>query len=148
MASKLGPSLELQGAIVAALTADTAVKALIGAPPRINPVQTTTWPGSYITIGEGQDVPDLAECIDGSEIYTDIHIWSRVDKSFADAKKISATIWDCLKHAALALTENRLLPIEGETQFLERVSEQKLRDPDGLTLHIIVTLRAITEPAA
>lgn len=148
MTSKLGPSLELQGAIVAALTADAAVKALIGTPPRINPAQTPTWPGSYITLGEGDAVPDLAECIDGREVFSDIHIWSRVDKSFADAKKISATIWDCLKNANLSLTENRLLPVEGDNQFVEWVSEQKLRDPDGQSLHIVLTLRSLTEPAA
>lgn len=141
MTSKLGPSLELQGAIVAALNADNAVKALIGTPPRINPAQTQTWPGSYITIGEGQDIPDLAECIDGSELFTDIHIWSRADKSFADAKKIAATIWDCLKNASLTLTENRFM-------LLERNSQQHLRDPDDVTLHVVLTLRALTEPAA
>lgn len=148
MTSKLGPSLELQIAVVTALTADTDVQSLIGNPPRINPSQTKTWPGSYIEIGEGQDVPDLAECIDGTEAYTDIHIWSREDRSFADAKKIAATVWDCLKSASISLTENKLLPVEGSDQFFERVSEQKLRDPDGTTLHIALTLRSLTEPAS
>lgn len=139
MAISIGPSLELQGAFVAALTASADVKSLIG--PRINPAQTTAWPGSYITIGEGQDVPDLAECIDGSELFTDIHIWSRADKSFADAKKIAATIWNCLSSAPLALSENRLL-------LLERGNTNYMRDPDGVTLHIVLTVRALTEPAA
>lgn len=141
MTSKLGPSLELQGAIVTALTADAAVKALIGTPPRINPAQSPTWTGSYIVIGEGQDVPDLAECIDGSELFSDIHIWSRKDSSFADAKKIAATIWDCLVNATLPLSENRLI-------VFERSSTNYLRDPDGVSLHIVLTLRALTEPAA
>ena len=139
MTSKLGPSLEIQAAIVAALSADAAVKTLIGTTPRINPVQSTTWPGSYIEIGEGQEIPDLAECIDGTEVFFDIHIWSRADRSFADAKKIAATIWDCLKSAAMTLTENRLLLIERETQ-------QHMRDSDGVTLHVVLSLRALTEP--
>jgi hypothetical protein len=152
--SKLGPSLELQGAIVTALSADAALKALIGVPPRINPPQSKDWPGSYIEIGEGQEVADLAECIDGSEVIFDIHIWSRgpnpgvIEASFADAKKIAATIWDCLKSANLVLTENRLLPLEADDQFIERSSQQHLRDPDGITKHIVLTLRAVTEPAA
>ena len=141
MTSKLGPSLELQGAIVTALTADTAVKALIGNPPRINPQQSKTWPGSYIKIGEGQEIPDLAECVDGTEVFFDIHIWSRADTSFADAKKIAATIWDCLSVASLTLTENRFL-------LIERSNQTHLRDPDGVTLHVVLTLRILTEPAA
>lgn len=139
MTSKLGPSLELQIAIVAVLNADADVKSLLGNPPRMNPVQTTTWPGSYITIGDGQDVPDLAECIDGSEIFTDIHIWSRADQSFSDAKKIAATIWAALNGTTIALTENRCL-------LLERESQQFMRDPDGITLHGVLTLRALCEP--
>jgi hypothetical protein len=41
----------------------------------------------------------------------------------------------------LALTENRLLEIE-------RAGARYLRDPDGKTLHGILTLKALTEPAA
>lgn len=141
MTSKLGPSLEMQAAITATLGADAAVKALLGATPRINPPQSTTWPGSYIEIGGGQEIPDLAECIDGTEVYFDIHIWSRVDRSFADAKKIAATIWDCLTNANLTLSENRLL-------LIERQNQQHMRDSDGVTLHVVLTLRALTEPAA
>lgn len=141
MTSRLGPSLELQTVIVPALTADVAVKGLIGDPPRINPAQSDVWPGSYIEIGEGQEIPDLAECIDGSEVYFDIHTWSRKDRSFSDAKKISATVWDCLSNASFAPTENRIL-------ILERSGQQHLRDPDGITLHVVLTLRAVMEPAA
>lgn len=141
MTSKLGPSLELQGAIVTVLSADSAVKALIGNPVRINPAQSTTWPGSYIEIGEGQEIADLAECVDGSEIFIDIHIWSRVDRSFADAKKIAATIWDALASATITLTENHFV-------LMEREAQQYLRDPDGVTLHVVLTIRALTEPAA
>lgn len=141
MTSKLGPSLELQGAYIAVLTADAPVKSLIGTPPRINPTQAPGWTLSYIMLGESQEVPDLAECIDGSEVFTDIHIWSRKDTSFADVKKIAATIWDALSNANLALVENRCL-------LIERDGAQYLRDPDGTTLHGILTVRAATEPAA
>lgn len=147
MTSKLGPSLEVQIAIVAALSADIAVKGLIGSPARINPPQAQTWPGSYIEIGDGHDVPDLAECIDGTEVFTNIHIWSREDRSFSDAKKIAATVWDCLKSASISLAESRILPVECDNQYFERVSEQRLRDPDGTTLHVVLTIRALTEPA-
>lgn len=139
MTVTLGPDLELQGAVVAVISADTDVKLLIGTPPRINPAQSEAWPGSYIEIGEGRNVPDLAECIDGSEVYLDIHVWSRKDTSFADAKKIAATIWAALRASTITLTENRLLTLLPEGQ-------QHMRDPDGQTLHVVLTLKALCEP--
>lgn len=141
MTVTLGPSYELQVAMVAALRSSADVKSLIGNPARINPAQSDSWPGDYIEIGEGQDVPDLADCVDGSEIYFDIHIWSRADTSFAAIKKIAATIWTCLSSASLSLTENSL-------QEIERAGARWLRDPDGKTLHGVLTIRALTEPAA
>lgn len=141
MSISLGPSLELQIALVGILSASADVKMLLGVPPRINPPQSDIWPGSYIEIGEGQNVPDLAECIDGSEIFTDIHVWSRVDRSFADCKRIAATVWKAVSGAQISLNENRFL-------LMERFSERYLRDPDGITLHCVLTLRALTEPAA
>lgn len=133
-----GPSLELQKAYVAILKNDADVVSLIST--RINPVQGTDWPGDYIEIGDGQDVPDLAECIDGSEIYHDIHIWTRGDSSFAKVNKIAANVWKAISAATITLTENQFKQVE-------RGSLNRLRDPNGVTLHGILTLRALTEPA-
>lgn len=136
-----GPDLELQIAIVAALKASTDVQTLVGNPARINPEQTEKWPGSYIVIGEGQNVPDPAECIEGSEIYLDIHVWSRADTSFADAKRIAATVLHVITNASLTLTQHKLVLIEDG-------GRQHLRDPDGVSMHVVLTVRALTEPAA
>lgn len=140
MTSKLGPSLELQTAILAVWAADADVKSLFGGIFRFyqDVPANPTFP--YVTAGEGQTVPDLAECIDGSEVFPDFHIWSR-GKGFNEAKTISATLWSVLSEATLSLTENRCL-------LIERESETHLRDPDGTTKHIVLTLRALTEPAA
>jgi hypothetical protein len=139
--SKLGPSLELQVAYVTAIKSSADVKALIGDPPRINPERSKEWPGSYIELGDGQDVPDLAECIDGSELFHDIHIWSRIGTNFADVNKIAANLWAAISGATISLTENKLLEIE-------RGNLQRFRDPDGISLHGVLTIRALTEPAA
>lgn len=138
MTAVQGPDLELQIALVAILNADADLEGLIG--DRINPPQSKEWPGSYIMLGDGQNVPDLAECIDGSEVFFDVHIWSRKDASFSDVNKIAANIWKALSGAAISLTENRCVD-------LIRGNMLKLRDPDGRTLHGVLTIRVLTEPA-
>src|SRR6185295_101580 len=92
-----------QKAIIAALNADTDVKSLLGSTPRIyqDVPSGATFP--YVTIGEGQRTPDLAECSDGSEIFPVLHIWSR-SSSFQEAKSISATIWQALSAASFSMT--------------------------------------------
>jgi Protein of unknown function (DUF3168) len=140
--SKLGPSLDLQTAIVALLGADTGVQTLLGNPPRINPPQNDVWPGSYIVIGEGQTIADVAECYDSSQVVFDIHVWSQVDASFADCKRIVATIWDCFLNTdwtAVDLAETAVATFSRER-------ETYMRDPDGTTLHGILTVIALTDP--
>lgn len=135
-----GPTLELQEAMVSVWRASADVKALIGSSPRINPIQTEDWPGSYIEIGDGQELPDEAECIEGSELYFDVHIWSRADGNFSDVNKIGTALWAAIKTATITLTENTFV-------LIERSSFRRLRDPDGVTLHGVLTLRALTETA-
>ncbi len=61
-----GPDLELQIAIVAVLRASADLKTLIGDPIRLYQSVPDGAAFPYITIGEGQCVPDVADCIDGS----------------------------------------------------------------------------------
>ena len=140
MTVTLGPDLELQGAIVTALSASADLKALLGNPIRVYQDVPDTAVFPYITIGESQVIPDLAECVDGSEVYPVIHIWSRAS-GFAEAKKISATIWAALAMATLSLSENRCLVFERD-----ELGDQIMRDPDGVTKHIASHYRAVLEP--
>lgn len=141
MTAPLGPSLELQGAIVTALKASTDLQSIIGSPIRLyqdvppNPV----FP--YITIGDDQNVPDLAQGLDGSEIYLTINVWSRAS-GYSECKKIGASIKACFPvDTGLSLSENRCL-------LIERRNEQHMMDQDTITAHGIYTFRALVEPAA
>jgi hypothetical protein len=140
MTVALGPDLELQGAIVTVLNASADLKTLLGNPIRLYQDVPDTAVFPYITIGESQVIPDLAECIDGSEVYPVIHIWSRAS-GFAEAKKISATIWAALAMATLSLSENRCLVFERD-----ELGDQIMRDNDGVTKHIASHYRAVMEP--
>ena len=136
-----GPDLQLQGAIVAKLKADTGLQALIGSPVRL--YQDVPAPAAltfpYVTIGEGQNVPDQVQCIDGSEIFLDLHVWSRAT-GFAECKRIAAIIESALNDAVLTLDDHRCVEIE-------RDGARYLRDQDLVTKHGVVTFRALTEPA-
>lgn len=143
MTAKVGPSLELQTAILAIWSADADVQSLLGDKPRFYQEVPSSPKFPYVTPGEAQTLPDLAECIDGREIYPAFHIWSR-SKGFTEAKSIAATLWAAIADvdpATLALTENKCLILDFESQ-------NDLRDPDGTTFHVVLTLRALMEPAA
>lgn len=137
-------SFEFQKAVVARLASDAALKALIGDPARIFddiPSDGSGRPKAafpYVSIGAAQDVPDLADEYDGSELFLDLHVWSRA-VGFGEAKRIASALTARLHEADLTITGHRVLLIErGEQRFL--------RDPDGLTRHAVLTIRALTEP--
>ena len=141
MTAPLGPSLELQGAVLAAIKASPTLKTLAGNPVRVfdNVPTDTAFP--YITIGPDQNVPDMVQGLDGSEIFFDVHVWSRTS-TFQECKTIGAAIKACFPlDGALSLTENRNL-------LIERRSEQHMIDQDNVTKRGIYTFRALVEPAA
>lgn len=133
-----GPDLELQGAIVTKLKADTALRALIGNPVRLYQDVPANPQFPYVIVGEGQNVPDLAECIDGSEIFNTIHVFSRAG-GYAEAKRIVATLDAALHDADLTLTDHRCITIQ-------RDGAQFFSESDGATAHGVVTYRALVEP--
>jgi hypothetical protein len=140
MSVTIGPDLELQGAIVAALSASADLKTLIGNPIRLyqDVPANPTFP--YITIGESQVIPDVADCIDGSEVFPVIHIWSRAS-GYAEAKKIAATIWAVLHTATFTMTQNRCVLFERD-----ELGDQIGAETDTVTKHIASHYRALCEP--
>ena len=138
MTDYIGPDLELQGAIVATLKASAPLQGLIGNPPRIyQDAPPDTWPGAYITLGPAQVIDDSVECLDAVEIYPDIHVWSQ-GKGWSEIKRIAGLVRKTLHDASITLTENRCVSILHETSHA-------MRDPDGITKHMVVTFRALVE---
>lgn len=131
----LDPSLELQAAIVAALKGESPP--IIGG--RIYDSVPTSPMFPYISLGEGQVLPDKSSCIDGVEIYPQIDVWSR-GVGFGETKQIVKDV--------LRLLDDRTLALSGfNTVVFEYQSVQYLRDPDGLTRHAAVTFHGIVTPA-
>lgn len=130
----------LQVAALAALRADSALLALIGNDPdRIFEMVSSSQTHPFVTLGDRQNVPDLAECIDGADVFLTFHAWSR-SADTAEASAIAAAMDAVLHNANLTLTGNRCLHIL-------RDGSRLLIDPDGITIHAVATYRARVEPA-
>jgi hypothetical protein len=123
------PRLKAQVADIASRVYDTVATNIAGE-------VTATFP--YLQIGDDQVLPDDAECVDGSEIYVSVHVWSRA-VGWLEAKKIAGQVRDALHLASLTITGHNLIEIRFRDARL-------LRDPDGKTRHIAMTFRALTEP--
>ncbi|HEY4309485.1 MAG TPA: DUF3168 domain-containing protein [Pirellulales bacterium] len=134
-----GPDYELQVAAVTALLADAALTALIGTRLYQNVPANPAFP--YVTIGESQNVPDDAECIDGSEIFLTLHVWTRQNGiDFGPNKKIVAALDAVLNNAVLTLAGGyRCVEIK-------RDGARFFVDPDNVTVHGVASYRAMVDP--
>ena len=129
------PSLELQGAIVARLKAWAGLSGTVNG--RVYDAVPAGAAFPYITVGEGDETSDDADCIDGFEISLDIDIWSRAN-GYPEAKRISDEIRNAINSADLALPTNALVEFRHrQTRFL--------RDPDGKTSHAVMTFEGFAE---
>lgn len=143
MTAILGPDWELQTAIVAALKASADLQSLLGSPMRIYQKVPANPVFPYLTIGESQDIPDRAACVDGHEIFPPIHVWSRpASGTYQEAKQIAANIWTCLRDATLTMSENRCVIFERDS-----LGDQVGEETDAVTKHVICHYRALMEPA-
>jgi len=131
----MSPSLELQGVIVARLKSNAAVTALIAGRVYDAVPDKKTFP--YVTLGEGDETGDDADCIDSFEVTFDIDVWSR-GVGFPEAKQIADAVRSALKSPELTLQTNAL------AEFQHRQT-RIFRDPDGQTSHAVLTYQAFIE---
>jgi hypothetical protein len=132
------PNLAIQGAIVAALKADSAVKALIG--PTTARVYdrvpaNVTYP--YVRVGPGQTVGDDNPCFDASEVNAEVHVWSNA-VGFPECKQIAAAVRRVCRQTF------DLSPNFAVTE-VEYVTTRYLDAPDGLTSHAVVEFRYLVD---
>ena len=131
------PALALRAAIHAALVADAALVALIGA-PRIHDVPPGDADFPFVTLGEAV-VADWSTATEaGTEQALTLHVFSR-SGGRAEAFAIAARLQAVLHDAPLALCGHRLANLRATTAEVRRES-------DGRTFHALVRFRAVTEP--
>jgi hypothetical protein len=134
----LGPSFDLQAKVVEIWKVDSTLTALMGSSTWLYQDVQRNAAFPYVSCGQGQDLPDLADCIEGREVFLDFDIWSQ--KGFKQCKQIGTALVAALPADPPALTENTCL-------VLEFNGARYFRDPDGKTIHGVLTLRALIEPA-
>lgn len=125
--------LALQKALVAALKNNTDAGANV-----FDDVPTSN-PFPRITFGPIQVLPNMADCMDGSEAFVQIDVWSQSKFGMVEVKTIAGQVRSLLHDATLTLDDHEL-------QQMLVDSTQYLRDPDGLTKHAAITFRALTQP--
>lgn len=129
-------SLQLQAAIVAWLRADPGVNAIVNGRIYDNVPQNAVKP--YIAIGPFQVLPEAADCSEGAEIFVTLDGFDSGPPT-QTIKRLGAALGG-LHQAELALGNGQRLV----SMSLEATNY--LRDPDNITTHASVTLRALTEP--
>lgn len=129
------PSLALQDALIIALRTSGALPPAVGKRVYDDVPATPTFP--YVSLGDGQVLPDKADCVDGTEIFPQIDVWSRT-VGFVECKQIARAI--------VAKLDDQALDVAGfRVNVFELQDTQYLRDPDGKTRHAAITFRALLE---
>lgn len=119
------PSLALQGALVALLKADNAVSAIVG--PRIYDAVPDKPTFPYLVVGDGQVVGDDNECDEASEVFVQIHAWSRA-QGWPEVKQLAGAVRSAVRGASFVLPGFNVT-------LQEFVQALWLRDPDGQSRH-------------
>ena len=129
-------SWELQKAIYAALTGDSALMAMITGVHDHVP-QGAAFP--YVTIGEASAVDWRTVGHDGMELTLVLHVWSR-ERGRKEAKLVLAEIHRILNDAKLTVPGHVLV-------WLRFGFSQSIADNDGVTYHGIARYSALTYEA-
>jgi hypothetical protein len=129
------PASELQRALYAALTGNAGVAALCGRRVYDRVPEKPVFP--YVSFGASQSVNADADCIAAGEHFLQIDVWSRKPGRL-EAKDLTHAVKLALHGAGIELASHALALIEVE-------GERHFTDPDGLTTHGVVNLRAMIE---
>ena len=125
----------IQTAVYAALTGDRALMALVRS---VRDEITEDAPFPYVTIGDATELPFDSFAEYGSDATLTLHVWSR-GKGFKEAQAIT--------HRLIQLLDNNTgLAVAGlTTVLLNKEMTETLREQDGITRHVIVRFRIITD---
>ena len=131
-------AVALRAAIHQALSADSALSALLGgAKVYDEPPRAAAFP--YVTLGEAR-VTDFSTGSDKlQEHQLTVHGWSR-QGGHREAHLIAGALLQALDDAPLALDGHRLVNLRFALADVRR-------EADGRTYHALVRFRAVTEPA-
>ncbi len=134
----LDPERALQSALIACLSASSAIKALLGDPARVfdQPPEKPGYP--HLTIGPGQTRPHGGLLGEGTEHVLTLTCVSRF-RGVEEAQAVVAAARAVLHGADLTLTGHRLVNLRVPYADVFRASDWRLT-------YGVLRLRAVTEP--
>ena len=91
----------------------------------------------YITIGDDDLVAWDTDTETGTEATVNIHVWSR-GNSRLETKQVQQLIYDALHRDTITMTGYTVVGID-------LTNQGAARDPDGITIHGVQTLRILYE---
>jgi len=129
---------QLQQAVYGALTANSALVALLGGPRIYDDVpHAATYP--FVTMGQTSSTDWGSGTGDGEEHIMTLHVWSSYGGR-SEAQIIMGAIRDSLHTAHLTLAGHTLINLRQQFSDVRR-------ETDGITIHGLVRYRAVTQPA-
>ncbi len=134
----------LQTAVVAILRGNAAVTALVGTRIYASS-RNNSGPLDAITLGPSDSVPFYRREFKGSSTTLQIDCWAQAGENARDHMKRARVLAEKVS-AALHLAKP---PISGWTWFsaIEVTGDRALEDPDGVTGHVAISIRADLGPA-
>lgn len=129
------PSAALQGAIETVLVADPLVFSLVAGRVFDRVPRGALTP--YVSFGPAQALEDDADCVEGFEITQQLDVWS-TEPGYVQAKEVAGAVRKALHNAEITLAGFTL------NEMTVR-NIRYLRDPDGLTGHAVIEVRALLE---
>lgn len=128
-----------QAAIVDRVKTDTAPGGVMGKVTGVFDYVPDAKTYPYISLGEGTETPFLTFGRNGHNNVFTFHIWSQ--------KKGYKESYGILDALVVRLDGFDLVVSGHATVKLEYDSSESMRDPDGITRHVVVRFRLITEDA-
>jgi len=130
-------SVALQGALYNALSSHAGLAALVGDRIYDGPPSEVTSP--YITFGPSDDVEDDEQCITAEEHFVQLDVWSESNGRKGPAKRIIEQVKDAL--------HRRTVEIDAPYEIvqIEVRGSRVTIDPDGITAHGTIDVRALVE---
>lgn len=128
-----------EAAVRAALTADAAMRALVGNPARVFEAEPDQPLYPFVTLGQTQSTPKDAAASQALEHALTVHVWARHGGK-SEALAVLNAAREALHDRPLAVSGRRLV-------YLFAVFADVFRAPDQRTTHAVLRLKALTEPA-
>lgn len=134
--------LELQGAIVSRLKADSAIVAIVGSRvfdhvPRDPGTGEILAQYPLVAIGATDELTDVVDCIDVIDLSIDVDCWSRAP-GFPEVRRLAHAVRMALHEAEITMSQNALV-------LIQHRQTRTFRDEDGLTSHAVLTFEAALE---